>query len=377
MPLKVLHTGDIHLGMKFNSYPPSVREKLKKARISVLERIVELANTEECNLLVVAGDLFNNTQIETSLVLEAVNIFDRFKGEAILFLPGNHDYDLGQENVWRTFASKATGRMLILNDFKPYDLKDYGLDATIYPAPCDSRHSSSNNLGWIKELDQDNNHIYSSQYSLGIAHGALAGLSLDLTDNYFKMSRDELLAIEMDLWLLGHSHIQYPESDNPINKKIFNSGTPEPDGLDCNHAGFAWVITLEDDKHTSAKKVQTGKFRFFDLKKNIDNKNDFTAIKKDLLAGKPENKIVRLNLAGGIAETTYKDKQNFYDDLKFELGYLDIEDENLYIKLKHNEIEDKFTEGSFPYQFLTRLEEDEKSLHLAYELLKEVQNETE
>lgn len=371
MPLKVLHTGDIHLGMQFNSYPHSVKEKLQEARITVLERIVELANTEECNLIVVAGDLFNNTQVDTQLIFKAVKIFDKFKGQAVLFLPGNHDYDLGQENVWRTFERKATRRMLILNDFKPYDLSDYGLEATIYPAPCDSRHSSSNNLGWIKDLEK----INKNKYSIGIAHGALVGLSPDLTDNYFKMSRDELLAIDLDLWLLGHSHIQYPESDNPNNKKIFNSGTPEPDGLDCKHEGFAWVITVDENKYISAQKIKTGRYRFYDLDRNINNQQDLQTIKEELLKGRPENKVVRLNLTGGIGEETYNQRQKIYDDLKFKLCYLDIEDDNLYIKLDHSKIEDEFTPGSFPYQFLTRLEDDEKSLHLAYELIKEVQDE--
>ena len=371
MPLKILHTGDIHLGMQFNSYPASVKEQLKEARIEVLERIVELANTENCDLIVVAGDLFNNTRVNTKLILKTVNIFDRFKGGAVLFLPGNHDYDIGQDNVWRTFERKATKRLILLNKFEPYNLSDYGLDLTVYPAPCDSRHSSSNNLDWIKNHSREDDN----KFTIGVAHGALAGISPDLTDEYFKMSVDELLSIDMDLWLLGHSHIQYPENDTPASKKVFNSGTPEPDGLDCKHEGFAWKITLEDDKHTSAEKLKTGKFRFFDLKKNINNKTDLEAIKTDLLAGKPENKIVRLNLTGGIDEATYNQRQSFYDDLKFKLSYLDIEDDDLYIKLNHDQIEDKFTAGSFPYQFLTRLEDDEKSLHLAYELIKEVQNE--
>ena len=372
MPLKIFHTGDIHLGMQFSSYPPSVGVKLKEARIEVLSRIVELANEEDCDLIVVAGDLFNNNKVERKLISKAVNIFDRFKGKAVLFLPGNHDYDIGQDNVWRTFERKATKRMVLLNEFRTYDLSEHGLDLTVYPAPCDSRHSASNNLDWIKNFNDE----AKNNFSIGIAHGALEGISPDLTDQYFKMSRAELLAIEMDLWLLGHSHIQYPEEDKAVNKKIFNSGTPEPDGLDCKHEGFAWIINLNADKAISAKKIKTGKFRFFDLKKNINNKKDLKALKKDLLADRPQNKVVRLNLSGGIEESVYNDKNNLYNDLKLELAYLAIEDENLYIKLNHDQIEAKFTKGSFPYQFLQRLEDDEKSLHLAYELIKEVQNET-
>ncbi len=44
MPLKILHTSDIHLGMKFASYDGEVQEKLVEARFECLARLVSAAN---------------------------------------------------------------------------------------------------------------------------------------------------------------------------------------------------------------------------------------------------------------------------------------------------------------------------------------------
>ena len=87
------------------------------------------------------------------------------------------------------------------------------------------------------------------KYKIGISHGALKGVSPDMTDKYFKMSKDELKNLNMDLWLLGHTHLPYPFEEEITNRKIFNCGTPEPDGLDCSHFGNSWFIEIDNNKN--------------------------------------------------------------------------------------------------------------------------------
>lgn len=43
--MKILHTADLHLGMKFAGYP-EVQQELAEARFQTLERLVERANRE-------------------------------------------------------------------------------------------------------------------------------------------------------------------------------------------------------------------------------------------------------------------------------------------------------------------------------------------
>ena len=57
MALIIFCTSDLHLGMKFANYPDNIRESLVEARFKTLKRLVEKANSEKCDLFVVAGDL--------------------------------------------------------------------------------------------------------------------------------------------------------------------------------------------------------------------------------------------------------------------------------------------------------------------------------
>ena len=71
MPLKILHTSDLHLGMKFASYDGEVQEKLVEARFECLSRLVAAANDNGCDLLVVAGDLFDRVTVAKRDIVRA------------------------------------------------------------------------------------------------------------------------------------------------------------------------------------------------------------------------------------------------------------------------------------------------------------------
>ena len=104
----------------------------------------------------------------------------RFQGECVLVLPGNHDYENDMIDLWKTFREKANDKTIFLNQEVPVSLTDYGLDATVYPAPCHSKQSYTNNIDWIAEHEVDPEHI-----SIGIAHGSLQGVSPDPDSKYF------------------------------------------------------------------------------------------------------------------------------------------------------------------------------------------------
>lgn len=365
MSLKIFHTGDIHLGMKFNSYGGEVKETLAEARFSSLESMIEKSNSLNADLFVIAGDLFNTIQVAKRDINRTVNILNKFNGAAVLVLPGNHDYDNGMTDLWIEFMKVPSEKIILLNEKRQYSLEDYYIDAVVYPAPCHSKHSSENSLGWIKEEGITG----TSKYKIGIAHGAIEGLSADLEGNYYSMAMEELNNISVDAWLLGHTHVSYPLDEKIKDHKIFNPGTPEPDGLDFKEAGSAWYIELSDNL-VEAEKIKTGKFRFFDKKFKIDEDNDLEKVGSWALEGQPKEKIVRLTLEGSLSDEVYGDLSQFYKKLESELFYLIVQDTDLKIKVDQEIIEKEFTRGSFPYEFLNRLIHDEEALQLAYDLIR-------
>jgi exonuclease SbcD len=364
MSVRILHTGDLHIGMKFSSYPAEVRAELAEARFRTLERIIDKANDLSVDLLVISGDLFNSIQIKKKDTIRVVDILNEFKGQCMLILPGNHDYDNGAIDLWKTFKDVKRDHLLLLNEERPYHLKDYGLDIVVYPAPCHSKHSGENGLGWIKE------QAFSSEasYSIGVAHGAIEGLSPDLEGNYYYMTMRELNSIPVDLWLLGHTHVSYPTNARIECHRIYNSGTPEPDGLNYQDSGSAWMIDISKDR-ILAEKVVTGEYRFFDEVFTVSNEEDLNDILNWIIENNPKKMVLRLNLNGSIQKEVYEGISGFYKKLESMVFYLIIEDANLKIKITKDVIADKFPKGSFPYEFLNGLSHDEEALQIAYELL--------
>ena len=373
MSLKIFHSGDIHIGMKFNNYPSNIQKKLIEARYEIIETLVKKANKKSANLFVISGDLFDKHNIKSNKIIKVINKLDQFSGDAILILPGNHDFDNGGIELWEKFKNNMTGKMVLLNEFRKFDLKKFDLDLAVYPAFCDSKHSDENNLAWIKDAQNKKNNS-KRKYKIGISHGALKGVSPDMTDKYFKMSKDELKNLNMDLWLLGHTHLPYPFEEEITNRKIFNCGTPEPDGLDCSHFGNSWFIEIDNNKNINAKQIKTGQYQFYDLEYKVDNKEDFNNLKEKLLKGKVENKIIRLNLEGRIKEELYHKKENYYQEFNDKLAYFKINDSELKMKITEEVIDNEFSKDSFPYKLLNDLKDDEKALQIAYEFIKEVKS---
>lgn len=366
--IKIFQTADLHIGMLFNRYPESIRPSLQKARLDTLIHMIKLANEKECNMFVVAGDLFDKVSgITKKILTETIKALEAFNGECVLILPGNHDYDNGMIELWTNIKEILPEKVLIINEKQPYLLDDYGINATIYPAPCHAKHSDTNNLGWIKEENLDE-----SRLNIGIGHGAITDISPDLNNQYFSMTLEELNKMPLDLWLLGHTHITYPSNESVRDVKVFNPGTPEPDGLDCKHKGHAWFISIDNEKKIIADRIITGTYKFIDKEYEIEDKDDLDAIMNELLLDNPEMTIARITLKGRIDEETMEYYKEVHDNLNSQLAFLMTEVNDLGIKITTDKIHKEFSDGSFPQEFLLSLSDDEDTLQLAYELIMEV-----
>ncbi|MDY0236413.1 MAG: metallophosphoesterase [Gudongella sp.] len=369
MGIKIFHTGDVHIGMRFNKYPEEISKMLREARIDVIENMIDMANKSSCNIFVIAGDLFDKTTgIDKKTIATVAKHLNKFTGNCIGLLPGNHDFENEMVDLWKTFNNLVDDKLIFLQEERPYSLKDYGLDATIYPAPCHSKHSEVNNLAWIAGEEIDDTII-----NIGIAHGSLTGISPDLDNMYFNMDLKELEVIPVDVWLLGHSHIVYPDVLSIDNWKVHNPGTPEPDGMDCKHNGNAWIIDIDKDKNIKSKLVETGKYRFADENYTLSSIEDYSRI-YNLISKHPENIIARIGVSGIVDEDAYKHRQKVFKEIEEKILYLIFEDSDLKIRINKEKIEKEFTQDSFPEQFLFALQEDEEALQMAYEMIMEVKN---
>ena len=366
MLLKIFHTADIHLGMKFANYP----SELIQARFDTLSRCVEIANNKKCDLFVIAGDLFDKKTINKPNILKTAKILSGFEGELVIVLPGNHDFiSSAEKDIWIMLKDSIIGgNVLILGEAKKYELSPYGLNANLYAAPCDLKTSKDNRVGWITPnlIDKDIN------YHIGIAHGALEGLSADLEGKYFSMTEDELSDKKLDLWLLGHIHVAYPEKPGKYDK-IFYSGTPEPDGFDCHHEGKAWIIEIDEEKKIITEQLSTGTYRFIHEEIQIGSLDDLDKVKQKYASGDYSKHLIKLKFTGCLPRDAYKELPEYLRNIKSQFFYSLIDYDELMEQITMNIINSEFPEDSIPHQLLTQIEKEGEPdiLQTAYQLIQE------
>ncbi|MDE5591240.1 MAG: metallophosphoesterase [Acetatifactor sp.] len=375
--LKIFVTGDNHIGKKYDRYP-DVKEQLIQSRFDSMRDMVRQAEREGCGLFAVTGDLFDNiSTVRAGDVKQAAEILAEFSG-TVLVLPGNHDYYTGDEQVWKNFEKALQNQahnIVLLNEFREYSFDIGDEQAVIYPAFCHSKHSKENNLAWIKETEIPKD----SAYRVGIAHGAIAGITPDMKEEYFLMTEKELLGIPVDVWLLGHTHIPYPdlkENGDTAGYKIFNAGTHEQTDLHNNTEGCCFVITLEkSDKKTSvsAHKYVSGRVRYFDLELNVkaDEGNPLEERLEEITSGLGQNSVVRVKISGTVKQDEYEERAKIYRTVLNRFLTYETEDSGLSPEITIEKIRSEFSELSFAARFMEHFLDNPAELQMAYELVQQ------
>jgi len=375
--IRLFHTADLHLGLKFTrgGYTPALRERLVARRMECLREMVALAQERACEVFVIAGDLFDTPRVPKGLVKEAATILAAFEG-VVVVLPGNHDYAQDEDPLWPGFVDALGERHHLLRRETPCDLRDQGIPLVIFPGVCGSRHSQTHAIGWVPEalaaLD-----LPEEVRRIGVAHGSLEGLSPDFEGDYFPMTRKELEATGLDLWLLGHTHIRYPDLDAFTNHRILYPATPEPDGFDCRHGGSALILELESDGTVRGESLGTGSYAFRTLSKTLQNAEDVESLRASIASSKADRDLVKLTLSGRLAGELYDTRGEWIGELEKSVLYLETDLSGLQREISAADIGREYTIGSFPHRLLGGLAEspeDAEALQLAWELVKEARS---
>ncbi len=122
MAMRILHTADLHLGRQFNGIP------LDDDHGAVLGQIVSAITSNDIDVLVIAGDIFDRAAPPTSAVRQFNGFLARVASEtaaAVVMIAGNHDSgDRIASMAIMTDTRRALIRGAISSDEKPLVLSD-------------------------------------------------------------------------------------------------------------------------------------------------------------------------------------------------------------------------------------------------------------
>ena len=366
-PIRIVHTADNHIGMKFNNYPPAVKEQLIEERFLALQRIVQKGNEAKAHFLVVAGDLFDNLNVPQRDVKRVVDIFSKFEQE-VLVLPGNHDfYENTNGSFWDKFRQFAGKNIHLLCEYEQMEFEISERKIIFFPACCRSKHSAENMIGWVSD-----SHIEKGNFNIGIAHGNVEGLGLG-GDQYFNMTPEELISAGLDCWLLGHIHAPYPAQVLSKNPGFFFSATHTPDGFDNKRDGYCWFLEFDEEKNVKMEQWKSGAMKFYEFAFEITAEEDIEAFLNEMDALDKAKSLVRVKLTGRLNGETLDSLNKKCSELKELMLYFEVQEMAIRLNIDKDYINSNYTENSLPHHLLTQLaQDDDLTLQLANQLIEEV-----
>ena len=372
MPVRIVHTADNHIGIPYRQFREEVRQRLVHERFDALGRLVTTANERRADFFVVAGDLFDSTRVKIADIEKTVELLKGFCGEAVLIVPGNHDYYAGPDSdLWKRFrrACESAANVEVLTEPCVREFEVDGVSVQFFPCPCPSKTGRESTTGWVSGEDRN-----TAAVRIGIAHGNVTGLGLDAADQYFNMEPQMLEAASLTTWLLGHIHVQFPTAESEGHSPYFMAGIHTPDSLRVRHAGTAWYLECEPDRVLRYERLSPGRIRFVRLVRELTADADTESLMRECHALDGASTILDLQFSGQLAVVDRKLLHEAVDRLRESFLELSVDDD-IRDRIDADTIAASYPAGSLAARLLSALVADSEcpeAAMLAYELMQEI-----
>ena len=168
--VKFLHTADWQLGMARHYLDNDAQARFGGARLDVIEDMAKLATVEQCEFVVVCGDVFESNQVQRQVVVRAFERMATFPQLTFFLLPGNHD-PLDASSIYGspTFIERCPENVKVLTGTEPIQAAP-GVE--LIPAPWPNKHPTTDLVeAACGSLEQTN------ALRIVVGHGAINSLS--------------------------------------------------------------------------------------------------------------------------------------------------------------------------------------------------------
>ncbi|MBQ7923921.1 MAG: metallophosphoesterase [Clostridia bacterium] len=312
--MKIIHTGDIHIGSVLHNLP-SDKASLRKAEIlDGFRRICAYAKDNGVTAVLIVGDLFEENEIASDLKKEVFTAIEQAKPVLFFYVTGNHDIgiSLGQtpENFLRFSQNKGWA--------------SYALGENITVTGLDAEYFSAHNFSALS-LSPDN-------YNIVLLHGDIQGKQGGkdtLPAQYLQNKYIDYLA-------LGHIH-----TPDAVAKRLDARGRYRycgcPEGRGFDETGKKGFFLLEIERGALIDE----KFYTFARREAVEKRVDISACNgyADIeaaaltaLQNERKENVIKLVLCGTYKEGMRKDTRLLASRLCERFFHVKVVDESrLYI----------------------------------------------
>lgn len=285
--VRFLHTSDWQVGMKAAHVGP-LAERIRDERIKAIERVLDVAEKEKVDLVIVAGDQFEDNAVDRRLVTRVAKLLAGRPSIPIHMIPGNHD-PLTPDSVYHDPSWEGAANVTVHSACGPVRLE--GLGTTLHPCPVMEKRSLRDPTASITVEDDGLVHV-------GIAHGNL-DIPYGEKDNDFPIPRDVAEKRGLAYLALGHWHSTLLMSETGATRVAY-SGSPETTKFGERDSGNVLVVEIASvASDPVVRKVPTGGFEWLQWSGTVSDASGIDAVMSRVKAlDRPRSVLLELGLEG-------------------------------------------------------------------------------
>ena len=273
---------------------PDAQARFSAARLDAIELMARLAVNEQCEFVVVCGDVFESNQVQRQMLVRSFEKMAAFPQLNFFLLPGNHD-PLDASSIYSspTFMERCPANVKVLKGFESVQAVP-GVE--LIPAPWPNKHPTTDLVeAACSGLEQ------TGSLRIIVGHGAIDSLSPAPNDP--KVIALERIEERIQAGLIHYVALGDRHSTTNVGTtaRVFYSGAPEPTDFDETDPGNALIVDLGAD-HVDVVVKHLGTWRFMRSDWQISSDKDIEALEEWLssLGGK-DRTIVRVSMVGQVS----------------------------------------------------------------------------
>ena len=341
--MKIIHTADIHLGSKINSFPKDVSIARKEEVRNSFKRMVDYANSNGVSVILISGDLFES---DKPLVKDKEFFYSVVSNNPtidFIYLKGNHDIlgDAKQLDNLKTFTSEWAS-------YRYGNVVISGIEMI--------KENATSIYSTLKLDDKDLNIV--------MLHGEVGDSS-----GLHKINLSKLRSKNVDYLALGHYHSNLFEKLDDRGVYAY-SGCLEGRGYD--ETGKKGFVLLDITDKIDYNFIPFTKNEISLISVDVSNLKDAYAIylNAKTVGNFDKNGIYRLELTGELNASLDGVEKDLEKYLSGEALYIDVKDltrKKIDVSLYEGDssLKGEFVRSVYKAEHLT---DEEKSKILAYGL---------
>lgn len=190
--VKVLHCADLHFDTPFKELSKEVSDTSKNELLEVFKNIIDLAIDENIEVLLIAGDVFDNLTVNKNTLFFISDQIRRIKNIKVFISPGNHDpYN---EKSFYSMINWPENVYIFKGDMEFKEVKE--LNLIVWGAGFRNNYE---NKTLLRRINIDNDKI-----NIMLLHGEIT--SSNSKNEYNPIYINDIYNSNIDYIALGHRH---------------------------------------------------------------------------------------------------------------------------------------------------------------------------